>query len=81
MTQEDRSLSELRDEVIDMKTNLRVNNTLHELSMDPRLTLLPALRDENSVHADYLLPAGTESKETGHGHKFVVADSPKRSRS
>src|SRR5882672_8381105 len=28
-----------------MKTNLRVNNTTHELSMDPRLTLLDALRD------------------------------------
>jgi len=41
--QENRSLSELRDEVIDMKTNLRVNNTTHELSMDPRLTLLDAL--------------------------------------
>jgi aerobic-type carbon monoxide dehydrogenase small subunit (CoxS/CutS family) len=96
--------------VIDMKTNLHVNNTFHELSMDPRLTLLDALRhvlglparrrvaiagasgtphptgaharllfqDENSVHADYLLPAGTESKETGHDHDFVVADSRSR---
>ena len=28
-----------------MRTNLRVNNTTHELSADPRLTLLDALRD------------------------------------
>jgi len=34
-----------RDEVIDVKTNIRVNNTTHELSLDSRLTLLDALRD------------------------------------
>ena len=28
-----------------MKTNIRVNDTAHELSADPRLTLLDALRD------------------------------------
>lgn len=28
-----------------MKTNIRVNNTTHELSLDSRLTLLDALRD------------------------------------
>ncbi|PYS48783.1 MAG: hypothetical protein DMG13_24820 [Acidobacteria bacterium] len=28
-----------------MKTNIRVNNTTHELSVDSRLTLLDALRD------------------------------------
>jgi len=28
-----------------MKTNIRVNNTTHALSVDPRLTLLDALRD------------------------------------
>ncbi len=31
--------------MIDMKTNIRVNNTTHELSIDSRLTLLDALRD------------------------------------
>jgi aerobic-type carbon monoxide dehydrogenase small subunit (CoxS/CutS family) len=31
--------------VIDMKTALRVNNKTHELSVDPRVTLLDALRD------------------------------------
>jgi xanthine dehydrogenase YagT iron-sulfur-binding subunit len=31
--------------VIDMKTNIRVNNTNHELSVDSRLTLLDALLD------------------------------------
>jgi aerobic-type carbon monoxide dehydrogenase small subunit (CoxS/CutS family) len=31
--------------MIDMKTNIRVNNTTHELSVDSRLTLLDALRD------------------------------------
>jgi xanthine dehydrogenase iron-sulfur cluster and FAD-binding subunit A len=31
--------------VIDMKTNIRVNNTTHELSLDSRLTLLDALRE------------------------------------
>jgi xanthine dehydrogenase YagT iron-sulfur-binding subunit len=31
--------------VIDVKTNIRVNNTTHELSLDSRLTLLDALRD------------------------------------
>ena len=34
-----------QDEVIDVKTNIRVNNTNHELALDPRLTLLDALRD------------------------------------
>jgi xanthine dehydrogenase YagT iron-sulfur-binding subunit len=29
-----------------MKTNIRVNNTTHELSVDSRVTLLDALRDE-----------------------------------
>ena len=29
-----------------VRTTLRVNNTTHELSHDPRLTLLDALRDE-----------------------------------
>src|SRR3989442_15522226 len=29
-----------------MKTNIRVNNTTHELSLDSRVTLLDALRDE-----------------------------------
>ena len=28
-----------------MKTNIRVNNTIHELALDSRLTLLDALRD------------------------------------
>src|ERR1700692_3530088 len=32
-------------EVSGMKTNIRVNNTAHELSVDSRLTLLDALRD------------------------------------
>jgi len=31
--------------VIDLKTNIRVNNTIHELALDSRLTLLDALRD------------------------------------
>jgi xanthine dehydrogenase YagT iron-sulfur-binding subunit len=31
--------------VIDVKTNIRVNNTIHELALDSRLTLLDALRD------------------------------------
>jgi xanthine dehydrogenase YagT iron-sulfur-binding subunit len=31
--------------VIEMKTNLRVNNTNHELSLDSRVTLLDAFRD------------------------------------
>ena len=35
----------LQNEVIDVKTNIRVNNTTHELSLDSRLTLLDALRD------------------------------------
>src|SRR5438093_2458529 len=39
------ALTERWDEVIDMKTNIRVNNTAHELSVDSRLTLLDALRD------------------------------------
>src|SRR5215470_13043336 len=29
----------------DVPTRLRVNDTIHELSIDPRLTLLDALRD------------------------------------
>jgi len=28
-----------------MKTNIRVNSTTHELSLDSRVTLLDALRD------------------------------------
>jgi len=32
--------------VIDVKTNVRFNNTIHELALDSRLTLLDALRDE-----------------------------------
>ena len=31
--------------MIDLKTNIRVNNTIHELALDSRLTLLDALRD------------------------------------
>jgi xanthine dehydrogenase YagT iron-sulfur-binding subunit len=31
--------------VIGMNTNMRVNNTAHQLSADSRLTLLDALRD------------------------------------
>jgi xanthine dehydrogenase YagT iron-sulfur-binding subunit len=31
--------------VIDVKTNIRVNNTIHELALDSRLTLPDALRD------------------------------------
>src|SRR6185295_12793425 len=45
MPQGNRSLSELRDGVIEMKTSLRVNHTNHELSLDSRVTLLDALRD------------------------------------
>jgi len=46
LPQGNRSLSELwDDEVIDMKTSLRVNNTTHELSVNSRVTLLDALRD------------------------------------
>jgi xanthine dehydrogenase YagT iron-sulfur-binding subunit len=36
---------ESRKEAIGMRTTFRVNNTAHELSADPRLTLLDALRD------------------------------------
>ena len=31
--------------MIDVKTSIHINNTLHELSLDPRVTLLDALRD------------------------------------
>ena len=31
-----------------MKTTIRVNDTMHELSVDSRVTLLDALRDELS---------------------------------
>ena len=31
--------------MIDVKTNIRVNNTIHDLALDSRLTLLDALRD------------------------------------
>jgi len=31
--------------VIDLKTNIHVNDTTHELTLDSRLTLLDALRD------------------------------------
>jgi hypothetical protein len=34
-----------------MKTNIRVNNTTHELSVDSRVTLLDALEGFNRGHA------------------------------
>jgi xanthine dehydrogenase YagT iron-sulfur-binding subunit len=36
---------ENKQEVMGVRTTLRVNNTTHELSLDSRLTLLDAVRD------------------------------------